>query len=214
VKSYLLVVSALAVAASPARAQDPQAILAEAARTYKALSSFSADFTQRIEDMSGTMESRGRLMQTGENRFAMHFTDPNGEAIILDGEHLWVYTPSSTPGQVLRYPAPESPSAGPNVIAWFLDRPNERYDSTWLRAEAVGGRQTDVLRLVPRDASLPFRAATIWIDRGDHLPRRVEVEEGARASRTVTLADVQTNRAVSKSAFVFKVPSGVRVVEP
>ena len=213
-KSYLLTILALAIAANHAGAQDPQAILAEAARTYKALTSFSADFTQRIEDMSGTMESRGRLMQTGENRFAMHFTDPDGEAIVLDGEHLWVYTPSSTPGQVLRYPAPESPSAGPNVIAWFLDRPNERYDSTWLRAEPVGGRQTDVLRLVPKDPSLPFRAATIWIDRGDHLPRRVEVEEGARASRTVTLAGVQTNRAISRSNFTFKVPNGVRVVEP
>jgi hypothetical protein len=36
----------------------------------------------------------------------MRFTDPNGEAIVMDGEYIWIYTPSTTPGQVFarRFP--------------------------------------------------------------------------------------------------------------
>ncbi len=193
---------------------DPAAIIEKAAQTYQKISSFRADFRQVIADsMIGTYESRGKLVQSGEAKLSMRFTDPAGEAIVMDGERLWVYTPSTTPGQVLRLKIPTDPTYGPNVLAWILTRPAERYRARYLRADAVAGRGVDVIALTPNDRSLPFSEAVVWIDQFDHLPRRLEIRERSGQRRTLVLTAVETNRRVSDATFRFDLPSGVRVID-
>lgn len=197
-----------------AQEPDPRPIIEQASRVYQGLTSFRSDFRQVISDpMIGTFESRGRLTQAGDARLAMRFTDPAGEAIVMDGEKLWVYTPSTTPGQVLRLKLPSDPVYGPNVLAWILTRPAERYRSRYVRADAVGGRAVDVVALTPIDQSLPFTEAVVWLDQFDHLPRRLEIRERGGQQRTLTLSGVETNRRIVEATFRFEVPAGVRIVD-
>jgi outer membrane lipoprotein carrier protein len=197
-----------------AQEPDPRPIVEQASRVYQQLTSFRSDFRQVISDpMIGTFESRGRLTQAGEARLAMRFTDPAGEAIVMDGGKLWVYTPSTTPGQVLRLKLPTDPVYGPNVLAWILTRPTERYRSRYVRADAIGGRAVDIVALVPIDQSLPFTEAVVWLDQYDHLPRRLEIRERGGQRRTLTLSGVEINRRVVDATFRFEVPAGVRIVD-
>ena len=204
-----------ALTAPPAHAQvSSDTIIERAARAYQQLSSFQADFRQVISDsMIGTFESKGRLLQAGTASFAMRFTDPNGEAIVMDGEYIWIYTPSTTPGQVVRTPIPKDATYGPNVLAWLLTKPVDRYRTRYLREDAVGGRSADVVELTPLDPTLPFRAAILWIDRSDNLPRRLEIQEKTGTNRTLVLSGVIINRRPPPNSFTFNVPSGVRVIE-
>jgi len=204
-----------ALSAGTANAQvSPDTIIERAAKAYQQLSSFQADFRQVISDsMIGTFESKGRLLQAGTASFAMRFTDPNGEAIVMDGEYIWIYTPSTTPGQVIRTPIPKDATYGPNVLAWLLTKPVERYRTRYLREDAVGGRSADVVELTPLDPTLPFRAAILWIDRSDNLPRRLEIQEKTGTNRTLVLTGVMINRRPPPNSFTFNVPSGVRVIE-
>jgi len=174
-----------------------------------------ADFVQVIDNpMIDSAESRGTLVQAGPSKLAMRFTDPPGEAVIIDGEHVWVYTPSTVPGQVLRMGLPSGgPVYGYNIIAWLLDKPAERYTPKYLRRDRVGGREVDVIELVPAVPDLPFERAVVWLDRDDALPRRLEVTEHGGALRTLTLSKVRANQRVPDSTFVFQVPPGVRVVD-
>jgi outer membrane lipoprotein carrier protein len=201
-------------AAAP-QAPDPKTIVGRSASVYRSLASLRADFVQRIEDeMVGDSESRGSLVQAGEAKLAMRFADPQGDAVIIDGERLWIYTPSTTPGQVLRMALPSGgPVYGFNLLAWFLDRPAERYEMKYVRADRVGGQAVDVVELVPIQPDMPFRRATIWIARGDALPRRLEIDERAGGTRTVTLSNLRLNASVPASAFRFDVPAGVRVID-
>ena len=210
-----MVLALAAGLASSLAAQDGAAIMTRAAETYLGLSSFSADFRQVIDDsMLGTYRSKGTLIQSGQSRLAMRFTDPDGEAIVLDGEHAWVYTPSTTPGQVLRFGLNSSPTYGLNLLGLLLDRPTERYRITYLRAEELGGRMADVLLLDPTDPAVPFTRATVWLDRQDALPRQVAVQEPIRTGlRTVTLSNVRTNVRVAPGTFTFTVPAGVHIVD-
>lgn len=211
---------ALAVLAAPAAAQGTaqrptaeQAIV-RAARVYQGLSSFQADFRQRLDDpMMDHPESRGRLYQSGPSRFAMRFTDPAGGAIVMDGTAVWVYLPDDAPDQVLKYPPPGGNSYQQNPLGYLLDRPTEKYRSTWLREEPIEGKLADVLLLEPLRGDLGFRRATIWLDRDSGLPRKVELDERLLV-RTLTLSRVRTNGTVPASTYVFRVPDGVRVVEP
>ena len=80
----------LTSAGSPA-AQDAKAIVSRAAGAYRSLSSLRADFDQTIENpMIGNADSKGVLIQSGEAKLSMRFSDPPGEAIVLDGRHVWV----------------------------------------------------------------------------------------------------------------------------
>jgi len=197
---------------TPAHAQspDPAAILSRAASVYAAAGSLEADFRQTIADENiGTFRSRGHLAQQGGDRFAMRFTDPRGEALIMDGTKLWAYTPSTTPGQVIRMAQPTGPGA-PNLVAWLLDAPNSRYTATWLRRDSTG---VDLVHLVPRDPSIPFSEATVAFALSDGLPRWVDVVERTGTRRTLSLSKVRAGRRLPRSTFRFAVPSGVRVVD-
>lgn len=200
---------------APASAQDAGAIVSRAAAAYRATSSLKADFDQTIENpMVGNSDSKGVLVQSGPAKLSMRFSDPPGEAIVIDGKFVWVYTPSTTPGQVLRIPVPSGgPVYGYNLIAWILDRPAERYESKYLRSDRLDGRAVDVVELVPAVPDMPFTRATVWLDREDGLPRRLEIEERSGQRRTLTLHKLRVNQPVAERTFTFPVPAGVRVVE-
>jgi outer membrane lipoprotein carrier protein len=214
-RRMLLVLGLLAVAPAAARAQDANALVGRSSRVYRSLTSLTADFVQIIDNpMIDSAESRGRLVQAGPDKLAMRFTDPPGEAVIIDGRSVWVYTPSTTPGQVIRMSVPSGgPVYGYNMLAWLLDRPAERYTASYLRADVVGGRSMDVVELVPAVPDLPFERAVLWLDRADGIPRRLEITEHSGATRTLTLSKVRVNQSVPDSTFRFDVPSGVRVVD-
>jgi outer membrane lipoprotein carrier protein len=194
--------------------QDPAAIAQRASRIYRNLTSIRADFHQVIEDrMIGAQESRGHLVQSGASKLAMRFTDPEGDAIVLDGTSVWIYTPSTTPGQVIRSAIPHDPVYGPNVLARILDRPTERYQLGYLRPDTLGAQVVDVVEFIPAVEDPLFRRAVIWFDRAAGLPRRLELQEIGGVQRMLDLFRIRLNLPVSAETFRFRVPPGVRVVE-
>ena len=211
----LLLALLLTLGAAPVAAQDADAIVGRSSRVYRSLSSLTADFVQVIDNpMIDSAESRGTLVQAGSAKLAMRFSEPPGEAVVIDGKHVWIYTPSTVPGQVLRLRAPTGgPVYGYNLLAWFLDRPAERYHAKFLRSDKVGSRAVDVVELTPAVPDLPFERAVLWLDRQDGLPRRLEITEQSGALRTLVLSNLRVNRRVPDSTFEFEVPSGVRVVD-
>ncbi|HEU4699507.1 MAG TPA: outer membrane lipoprotein carrier protein LolA [Gemmatimonadales bacterium] len=208
-------VAAAPLAAQQQRTPDAGEIIGRAARVYRSLGSLRADFAQQIDDeMVGRSESRGTLAQAGEARLAMRFSEPAGDAIIIDGRQIWVYTPSTTPGQVIRMTLPSGgPVYGFNLLAWLLDRPAERYQARYLGADRVSGVPVDVIELVPLSQDMPFTRAVISLGRADALPRRLEIHERAGGTRTLTLSNLRVNRGVPDATFKFEVPAGVRVVD-
>lgn len=210
----LVVVLALA-AAGPAPAQDAGELIGRASRVYRSLASLQADFVQVIDNpMIDSAESKGVLVQAGDAKLSMRFSDPPGEAVVIDGKHVWIYTPSTVPGQVIRTRVPSGgPVYGYNLLAWLLDRPAERYKASYARKERFDGRLTDVIELVPAVPDLPFTRAVVWLDREDALPRKLEIHEQSGATRTLHLMRLRVNAAVPKQTFTFKVPRGARVVD-
>ena len=211
----LLVLMLALASTAPASAQDAGEIIGRASRAYRSLASLQADFKQVIDNpMIDSAESKGKLVQSGSAKLSMRFTDPPGEAIVIDGKHVWIYTPSTVPDQVIRLKVPSGgPAYGYNLLAWLLDRPAERYKASYVRTERLGGRTTDVIKLVPAVPDLPFTQAVIWLDREDALPRRLEILEQSGATRTLRLSRLQTNARIPDRTFTFNVPAGTRVVD-
>ena len=207
-----LALGAWFLAPAAGSAQTPAETLDRVARAYQGLTSFSADFSQVIDDpMLGNYRSRGRLVQVSDGRLSLRFTEPAGEMIVLDGHHVWMYLPSTEPGQVRKIPMSSLPDYfNPRSL---LDQPSRRFDARSVRRDQVNGRPADVVVLTPRDPDLPFSEVSLWVDREDGLPRRLQFKERSGATRTFTFAGVTTNQRVPDRTFTFEIPPGVRVVD-
>ena len=196
-------------------AQDPWPVLDHASQTYQTITTLSAEFVQVVANpMIGAPDTtRGRLYQMRPNRFAMRFTEPKGDRIVADGRYLWLYTPTTTPGQVIRSRIPEYGTTGPNLIGQFVERPRERYTARYVRADSLTDGVADVVTLKPKAGDLPYAEATIWVRRDDGLVRRMEIAETSGQDRTVALTNLKVNSGVPGREFTFSPPAGVRVVD-
>ena len=199
--------------------QDPWPALDRASAVYDTIRTLQADFTQIIDNpMLGDPDTtRGKLYQQRPNSFAMRFSEPRGDRVVADGRYLWLYTPSSTPGQVIRSAVPGAGTTGPNLIGQFVERPRERYDARLVlahsSADGGGGGGTDVIALTPRATDLPYTAATVWISRNDGLVRKIEIVETSGQRRTIVLRNVAVNRPIASREFRFSPPAGSQVVD-
>lgn len=213
----ILALTVAGLLANPARlsAQDPWPVLDRASAAYQRAQTFAADFVQVVANpMLGEPDTtRGRLYQQRPSRFAMRFTRPRGDRIVADGRWLWLYTPSTTPGQVIRSRIPENGTTGPNLIGQFVERARERYGARYVRADSTAAGWVDVVALTPRDSSLPYSAAVVWVGRGDGLVRRLEITESGGQQRVVMLSNLKENAAVATREFRFTPPASVQVVD-
>jgi len=190
-------------------------VLDRASAAYQTTQTLTARFVQIITNpMVGEPDTtRGQLFQQRPSRFAMRFTDPAGDRIVADGRYLWLYTPSTAPGQVIRSRIPAVGTTGPNLVGQFVERPHERYTARYVRADSSGAGWADVVALTPRDSAQPYTSAMIWVGRGDGLVHRVDIVESGGQERSVRLSQLRPNAAVPAKEFRFTAPVGVRVVD-
>lgn len=188
-----------------------------AVAAWKRVRTVRASFEQvLVNPITGRqMKATGSYQQQRPGKLAVQFNDPAGDRIVSDGRTVWLYLPSTAPGQVLKSRLDASGTSGTlDVTAQFLDSPRARYEIADAGTATIAGRATRAVRLVPKPgAGLPFVKATVWIDDKDALIRRFEVVDQSGIARTVTLTKVALNAKVDPSAFTFAVPKGARVVE-
>lgn len=194
---------------------DPSAsaILRRAERTYAGVRSMQADFVQRVTVplLDQTQRSRGTLFHRRPDRFLMRFSDPQGDVIVADGRHLWMYYPSADAKQVLRTTLAEAGSTV-DLQQEFLSDTDRRFSVTHEGVETVGGRPADRLRLIPREPSQYLRV-TIWVDREDSMVRRFEMVEQNESVRTLELSNLRPNVSLPDELFRFTPPAGAEVFD-
>lgn len=207
-----LAVIAAAPPAALAGQESAQALLLRTAERYAGVGTICAEFEQRLSIplLGDSRDSAGEVCQRRPNLFSMRFTDPDGDAVVADGEVFWVYYPSVSPGQVIRFPLDPS-RGGLDFYREFLDEPLTKYEVADRGQEYIGEVTTRRVELIPlRDRG--YQAAQVWIDPEAGLIRRVEVTEENGTIRRITLDGVRLDPSVPASTFQFLVPSGVSVV--
>jgi outer membrane lipoprotein carrier protein len=212
----LSVMTAVAFAASvvPLAAQSADSTLDRAVAAYATVKTARIAFTQTIDNsLTGTsVTSHGELQQRRPSRFSVKFDDPAGDRIVSDGQFVWVYLPSTNPGQVIRAKLGADVGA-PDFAAQFLESPRTSYTVSGGSAATIDGDATHAVILVPKSTSSPFTKVTLWVNDGDALLRRVETVDGSGVVRRITVTRFARNAPVDANAFVFHVPAGVKVFD-
>jgi len=211
----------IAVHLLPARlaAQLPRDSAAAMALYHRAAAKFADARTMRagfeqtlISPMNKTPRvARGEMMQRPPFRFAFRFTEPAGDAVVSDGNALWVYLPSTARGQVLKLP--REVGGAFDVVSRLLANPGDRAQVQVVpQADLVGGEPVSLYALTPQSAGAPFQSAKVWIGR-DALVRQIEIEEPGGLRRRMRFTAMRLGITLPRRAFVFDVPPGVRIVD-
>jgi outer membrane lipoprotein carrier protein len=189
-------------------------VLRRASAAYENVRSLRADFVMNFENplLRQATTSRGTIYQQQPDRIALRFSDPQGDVILSDGRHFWVYYPSVNAQQVIRSPASAGGESGVNLQAQFVGNPVERFRYELHGTEQVAGRTAHALTLVPRQRA-EYRSLRVWIDARDGLARRFEVTEHNGSVRRFDLQNMQVNPTIPESVFRFTPPEGARIVD-
>jgi outer membrane lipoprotein carrier protein len=214
-KNFLIGLIALGAAGS-VNAQSPEAVMNRAVKAYSALGSVKAEFRQSITNpITGTnATSRGVLLRKDPNLLSINFSDPKGDRIVSDGQSLWIYLPSTAPGQVIKTSAKAN-----NALAMvdpggaFLSSPAARYTMSDGGSASVGGRKMNVVKLIPKRDNGMFTQATLWVDAESSFIRQFEVTDANGLKRLVTITSIQPDASIAGSEFRFIPGKNVRVLD-
>jgi outer membrane lipoprotein carrier protein len=196
-----------------ASAQSAETIIDRAAAAYARLTSMRAEFRQTLTNplTGSTQTTNGEIIRRKPNLMSISFN--NGDRVAADGSTLWVYLPSSVPGQVIRVPYTGGNAGSVDPADQFLDSPRTRYTVTSSGTATVGGRATQVLNLVPKRKGDVVARAKLWIDDEDYTLRQFEVESSGGLKRKVVITSFTPNPQLDRSKFRFTVPRGARIVD-
>src|SRR5882672_6829416 len=195
----------LAAAAAPLAAQSgTDKVLDRAVAAWGKVKTARATFEQTVTNSltGSTANARGEFQQQRPNRLAIRFTEPAGDRIVSDGASVWVYLPSSVPGQVVKRSAADASALPLDITGEFLTDPRSRYDISDAGSGTVAGHSAQALLLTPKtDTQAPFTKATIWVDDDDGLIRQFEVVEGTGVTRRVRITSLELNVPVDRATF-------------
>jgi outer membrane lipoprotein carrier protein len=210
-----LVLPAASVEARPVSHARQRDLLDRAVAAWTKVRTARATFQQTIVNpLTGrTLEASGEYQQQRPGKLSVRFDEPEKDRIVADGKYVWLYLPSSAPGQVIRTPLGANGTGTVDLSAQFLTEPRSRFTVTETGSQTVSGRPAHGYSLVPKSTEgSPFKKALVYIDDADATIRQFTVTEKSGMERTVRLTSFKTNVPVEASAFVFTVPEGTRVV--
>jgi len=207
--------AAISVGALPVtvRAQNADTVIDRAVAAYARLNSMRAEFRQTLTNplTGSTQTTSGVILRKKPNLLSINFE--TGDRVAADGSTLWVYLPSSTPGQVMKMPYTGANASSVDPADQFLNSPRTRFTVTSAGTATVGGRPTHAVTLIPKRASTEFKSAKVWIDDSDSSIRQFDVENASGLTRHVVITSFTANPSLSKSSFHFAVPKGAKIVD-
>ena len=199
-----------------ASAQSVDATIDRAVAAWAKVKTARGAFEQTVSNpiTNASVHATGTYMQERPNRLAIRFSSPATDAIVADGKALWVYLPTSAPGQVIKRAAADRASVPIDPTGQFLDAPKTKYDITAAGTKTIDGHAAHGLLLVAKPGgSAPVARATVWIDDDDSLIRDFESSDANGVTRHVHLTSLELNTTLDASAFTFTIPKGVKVID-
>lgn len=211
-KIHLIAIAAALAVTSPLHAQNN--LLDKAVAKYQKTNSARAEFKQTLTNplTGSTSMSRGVLLRKAPNLLSVVFDGAEGDRVIADGTSLWIYSPASAPGQVLKMPNSGGRMNSVDPGSQFLVSPRTKYNIRQLGAATVNGRSAQMFELIPRQQTA-FTKAIVWIDASDASVRKFETTDANGLKRVVEILTWKPNIAIPKSAFRFVPPAGTRVID-
>ncbi len=190
----------LGQAARAAAAQDVEKLLA-------GLATWSADFTQTIDDGHGKVlrSAAGKLYLQRPGKFRWDYTEPSEQLVLADGKEIWFYDKDLAQANVRDMDAtlantPASLLSGGGSVS-------SQFDIKSL--PPAGGLQW--YQLVPKQANTDFQLVRIGFDKTGELASMFLADKLNQVTQ-LTFTHPSRNPTLPADLFSFTPPAGVDVI--
>jgi outer membrane lipoprotein carrier protein len=203
------------ISTASAFAQSAEATFQRAVGEYKAAKTLRAEFQQTLTNgLTGLKASaRGELLRKQPDLFSINFHEPASDRIVSDGKSVWLYLPSSAPGQVIKIPVKGTGGVIVDPLNQVLSSSKDDYTIKDAGKATINGRSTHAVTIVPKSNDGPFSSATIWVDEKSGIVQQIETKETGGTQRKIVITKYTTGVSFPASAFQFTVPPKVRVID-
>ena len=197
----LLVLAALlgpaAATASPA---------SDVEKYLSGLASWSADFTQTIDDGHGNVlrSAAGRLYLQRPGKFRWDYSEPSEQLILADGKQIWFYDKDLAQANVRDMDT--SLASTPASLLSGSSSVSAQFDVT--TRPPSGGLQW--FQLAPKHADTDFQLVRIGFDKGEL--RSMFLADKLNQITQLTFSNSKRNVPLPPDLFTFVPPPGVDVI--
>ncbi|WP_243309928.1 LolA family protein [Fundidesulfovibrio agrisoli] len=201
----------LLLAAPGAQAADVAALTAKIQKQYQSMSSFSADFSQRLQNAT----SKETEIRTGKLVFAQpalirwETLAPEKELLVVGKDAVWNAFPEEK--SAYRYSVEEV--LGSKTMLRFLSGKARLSEDFHIQQEPEAPAGQVKLRLVPREAEPGLVLAYAWVDERTNMLTRISIEDFYGNINDLTLANVTLNTKTSPEQFQYTPPAGYSIFD-
>jgi outer membrane lipoprotein carrier protein len=177
-------------------------------RHYNQLHSLKCGFTESYEGLGMNRSESGTLLLLKPGRMRWDYDSPAGKLFLLDGSYSWFYSPGDS--QVQRIPAKDLDDLRSPMRLLLGHTKLEKELGDLKLAPASAGQFT--LTGVPKGLEKRVARLTLTVT-ADGTITAIEVEETDGALTRFTFTAEQPDTAIPATAFRFKAPAGIPVVD-
>ncbi|MHB8476746.1 MAG: outer membrane lipoprotein chaperone LolA [Steroidobacteraceae bacterium] len=201
IAASLLVLAALL---GPAAATSSPA--SDVEKYLSGLASWSADFTQTIDDGHGNVlrGAAGRLYLQRPGKFRWDYSEPSEQLILADGKKIWFYDKDLAQANVRDMDT--SLASTPASLLSGASSVSAQFDVTALAKS--GGLQW--FQLAPKHADTDFQLVRIGFDKGEL--RSMFLADKLNQITQLTFSNSKRNVPLAPDLFTFAPPPGVDVI--
>ncbi len=170
------------------------------------VSSWSADFTQTIDDGHGKVvrSAAGKLYLQKPGKFRWDYSQPSQQLILADGKQIWLYDKDLQQANVRDMDV--SLASTPAVLLSGGATVSSQFDVTALPRSAG----LDWYQLVPKHPDTDFQMVRIGFDKGE-LAAMMLADKLNQVTQ-LTFSNTQRNVKLIPDLFTFTPPAGVDVI--
>ena len=179
-------------------------------RFYKSATDLKADLHQTYTyvKMGRKQVKKGRVYFKNPRRMRWDYKSPVPQVFVSDGTTLWVYEPSHA--QVFKQNLKSSQLP---IALTFLSGQGD------LRAEFDGvlkpsKTEHHIVELTPKANEGSYRSVILTVNKSDFSVVESTVVDPVGNLNKLRFSKVKTNTGIPDRVFQFKVPKGVRIVDP
>jgi outer membrane lipoprotein carrier protein len=171
------------------------------------VSSWSADFTQTIDDGHGKVvrSAAGKIYLQKPGRFRWDYSQPSEQTIVADGKQIWLYDKDLQQANVRDMDV--SLSSTPAVLLSGGATVSSQFDVTALPKKDG----LDWYQLVPKHPETDFQLVRIGFDKGGDLVSMFLADKVNQVTQ-LTFSNSKRNIKLIPDLFVFTPPPGVDVI--
>jgi outer membrane lipoprotein carrier protein len=202
----IIAASALLLAALLGPAAAGASPASDVEKYLNGLASWSADFTQTIDDGHGKVlrSAAGRLYLQRPGKFRWDYTEPSEQLILADGKQIWFYDKDLAQANVRDMDT--SLASTPASLLSGSSSVSSQFDVTALSPS--GGLQW--FQLVPKHADTDFQLVRIGFDKGEL--RSMFLADKLNQITQLAFSNSKRNAPLAPNLFSFVPPAGVDVI--